>query len=50
MSDPKKCAHPACSCPPEEGSHYCSQICKDSKGVASIKCDCKHPGCSGETY
>jgi hypothetical protein len=26
---------------------YCSQMCEDSKGVTSIKCDCKHPGCTG---
>jgi hypothetical protein len=45
MSDPKKCAHVPCSCMVSDGKKYCSQMCEDSKGVASIKCDCHHPEC-----
>jgi hypothetical protein len=45
MSETKKCAHESCSCVVSEGQKFCSQICEDSVGVASIKCDCKHPGC-----
>ena len=46
MSESKKCAHGPCSCVVPEGKKYCSQMCEDSKGVTSIKCDCKHAGCS----
>jgi hypothetical protein len=47
MSEPRKCAHSACSCVCSDGKKYCSQMCEDSKSVTSIKCDCKHEGCSG---
>jgi hypothetical protein len=46
MSDSKKCAHESCTCLVTGGAKYCSQICEDSVGVTSFKCDCKHPGCS----
>jgi hypothetical protein len=46
MPESKKCAHTACTCTVPEGKKYCSQICEDSKQFTSIKCDCKHPGCS----
>jgi hypothetical protein len=47
MSESKKCAHTACSCTVPDGKKYCSQMCEDSKSVTSLKCDCKHPACSG---
>jgi len=48
MSDTKKCAHPICSCHVSGDAKFCSQLCEDSVGIQSLKCDCKHPGCSGE--
>jgi hypothetical protein len=48
MADPKKCAHVNCTCIVPEGETYCSEICKDSKGVTELGCDCKHTACSGE--
>jgi hypothetical protein len=47
MAEPKKCAHTSCSCTVPEGQKYCSQMCEDSKGFMTLKCDCKHPSCSG---
>jgi hypothetical protein len=47
MAESKKCAHKSCSCMVPDGKKYCSQICEDGKNLTSIKCDCKHPGCSG---
>ncbi|WP_162537925.1 hypothetical protein [Granulicella sp. WH15] len=44
----KKCAHPLCSCMAAPGSNYCSNVCADSKGMTSLACDCKHPGCSAK--
>ena len=34
----------AATCIVPEGETYCSEICKDSKGVTELGCDCKHPG------
>jgi len=45
MSEPKKCAHTACSCICTDGKKYCCQICEDSHQYTSFKCDCKHPEC-----
>jgi len=45
MSEPKKCAHAACTCVCTDGKKYCSQMCQDSHKYASLKCDCKHPEC-----
>jgi hypothetical protein len=47
MSESKKCAHAACSCMVSDGKKYCSQMCEDSKGMTTLKCNCKHEGCSG---
>ena len=43
----KTCAHPACDCPPEEGSKYCSEYCKDAEKshVMEIGCGCDHDAC-----
>ncbi len=46
MSETKKCAHASCSCLVPVAQKFCSQICEDSVGVMSIKCDCKHPACA----
>ncbi len=43
----KKCAHEGCSCTPPDGEKYCSEICKDSKGVTTLGCGCEHAGCKG---
>lgn len=40
-----KCAHPACSCPAEEGSKYCSTYCHDAGSKMEIACDCGHDAC-----
>ncbi len=48
MADPKKCAHPLCSCTVND-KEYCSQICQDSAGVTELGCDCPHAGCAGRT-
>jgi hypothetical protein len=44
-SDPKKCAHAACSCMVDAGKKFCSQICEDSKSVTHLSCHCGHAGC-----
>lgn len=43
----KKCAHPACGCPSEKGSKYCSEYCKEAEKshVTEIGCGCEHAGC-----
>jgi hypothetical protein len=45
MSEPKKCAHDACSCMAQPGSKYCSNFCEGSKGLTTLKCDCGHDAC-----
>jgi hypothetical protein len=45
MTDVKKCAHDACSCPAAPGSNYCSNFCEDSKGLTTLTCDCGHAAC-----
>ena len=46
----KKCAHDTCNCMARDNDKYCSQFCKDSKGVTSLKCDCGHPACSSGKF
>ena len=49
MSTDKKCAHPACSCPPtKEFGNYCSESCSDAKDLLELACQCQHAGCQGE--
>ncbi len=50
MADEKKCAHEGCTCPPAEGSKYCSTYCEDSKGFQTLACDCKHLACAGDRH
>lgn len=45
-SKAKKCAHPACNCPAQNGSRYCSQYCKDAGSTMEISCNCGHAGCA----
>jgi hypothetical protein len=48
MTDPQKCAHPACTCRvPADGpfGKFCSEHCQEAKDLTELKCDCKHPGC-----
>ena len=42
-----KCTHPACDCPAEEGSKYCSEYCKEAEAsrVMEIGCGCEHAAC-----
>jgi metallothionein len=46
MSDPKKCAHPNCSCMTKE--KYCSTQCEAMEKTPDINCTCEHPGCKGK--
>lgn len=46
MSDPKKCAHSACTCMTTET--YCSTYCEENKDTVEIACKCGHAGCDGE--
>ena len=43
----KTCAHPACDCPPEAGTKYCSEYCKEAEKshVIEIGCGCEHARC-----
>jgi hypothetical protein len=41
----KKCAHPACNCPVDEHTKYCSEYCHDSAGRTEISCNCRHSAC-----
>ena len=48
MTDPTKCAHPACKCLVSKDSphgKYCSKHCKEAADLTEVHCDCKHPGC-----
>ena len=47
-NEAKHCARTGCTCLVGDDKKYCSQICEDQVGSASISCDCKHPACSGE--
>ena len=41
-----KCAHPACNCPSQEDSKYCSQYCHDARDTVELACNCGHAGCA----
>ena len=43
--DSKRCAHPGCNCPADEGSDYCSAYCEGAGDFAEIRCKCGCPGC-----
>jgi len=42
--EPKKCAHPSCSCPAPADSKYCSEYCKTAPET-ELHCNCMHKGC-----
>jgi hypothetical protein len=43
----KICAHPACKCPVEKGTKYCSTYCEDAGDeMQEISCNCGHAGCA----
>ena len=44
MSGPKKCAHASCTCTVDKDK-YCSQHCKDARGMTDLTCHCGHPNC-----
>ena len=48
MPQPQQCAHPGCSCivvPNGEFGKYCSEHCKEAKGLTELRCGCNHPAC-----
>jgi hypothetical protein len=48
MTDPKKCAHEACSCIAPEGKKFCSEVCESAKDVIELACQCDHAACKGQ--
>lgn len=49
-TDTNKCKHPACNCPVDEDSEYCSPYCKDAGDKMELSCNCGHPGCELSTH
>ena len=48
MADANKCAHPACECIVEKGGpygKYCSEHCKEARGITELRCQCQHAEC-----
>ncbi|MEQ1868641.1 MAG: hypothetical protein ABL961_01295 [Vicinamibacterales bacterium] len=48
MTEPNKCAHPACICQVKSGGaygKYCSEYCKESADTIELSCRCQHPTC-----
>jgi hypothetical protein len=48
MAEPAPCAHPGCSCTVPSNSQYgkyCSEHCKEARGMTELRCGCNHPGC-----
>jgi hypothetical protein len=48
MNATLKCAHPACNCVPAEGKEFCSEVCRDAKGITELACQCQHSVCQGQ--
>jgi len=42
--EPKKCAHPSCTCPAPADGKYCSEYCKTAPET-ELHCNCMHKGC-----
>lgn len=43
-----KCAHETCNCLVEPNGPYgkfCSEHCKDARGITQLHCGCPHPQC-----
>jgi hypothetical protein len=48
MTEPNKCAHPACKCLVSKDSaygKYCSEHCKEAADEIELRCECQHPAC-----
>jgi hypothetical protein len=48
MTDPTKCAHPACQCVVSKSrpyGKYCSDHCTESADTTELRCDCQHLPC-----
>jgi len=48
MTDTQKCAHEACVCTVTKNGEfgkYCSEHCRESAKMTSLRCGCQHPGC-----
>lgn len=48
MTDPNKCAHPACKCVvSKDGAFgkFCSEHCKEAAAQTELHCDCHHATC-----
>ena len=48
MTDPNKCAHPACHCVVTKTGAYgkhCSEHCKEAAATTELRCDCQHLPC-----
>jgi hypothetical protein len=44
MTDPVKCAHPACTClVPKNAPHgkHCSEHCKEAAEMSELACECQ---------
>lgn len=48
MANPKKCAHPSCSCMAASDSKYCSTQCAAMEKTPDVECSCPHAGCKGK--
>jgi hypothetical protein len=49
MSEPTdECAHPACHCPAELESEYCSDYCRYAPPIPEAVCRCGHAECEAE--
>jgi hypothetical protein len=47
MASQKKCANPACTCVPPDGSKFCSAHCEGLAGSVEVVCQCGHGPCGG---
>jgi hypothetical protein len=41
----RKCAHPSCDCTVSGNDKFCSEYCRDAKGITEIGCGCEHTAC-----
>jgi len=48
MTNPKKCANAACTCPAPEKGKYCSPHCEGIGNRIEIACLCRHADCGGK--
>ena len=53
MTNPQKCAHPACECMvAAKGQYgkYCSEECKRAGQISELHCNCQHIDCRTASY